>query len=91
MNKVYLVVAIGSQGKLATIKTVVIACKSKSDAEALLDIWGEDYTIIEVPYLAVEAPVEVPIWFPYDGNPKSIDVEPMPFIGKPPTVQCSVI
>lgn len=81
MNKVYLVAAKMLEDALS-IKAPIIVCESKTDAEALLDMWDEDYTIIEVPYLAAEAPA----YFPYAGTPKTNDVEPMPFINKLATV-----
>lgn len=64
----------------------MIACESVDDAIDLVDIWGEDYTVFEVPYMVAKTSTTIPGWFPYEGTPKSPNVEPMPFINKPITV-----
>lgn len=77
VKKVYLV----AKGDLSHLSMV---CEEKSDAEGLVDMWGKDYLIFEVPYLAGLRKTSFP---PYDGIPKSKSVEPMPFIGKPPVIE----
>lgn len=80
MKKVYLV----AKDDLVA-EAPMIVCESGDDAIALIDLWGEDYTIFEVPYIVAK----VSTWFPYEGTPKSrsSEVEPMPFIGKPATAK----
>lgn len=75
MKKVYIV----TNGK-----EVLVACESRSDAEDLVKLWGKHYaySVMEIPYIGIQENSVVPSYPTY----KSKDVEPMPFIGKPPTV-----
>lgn len=63
-----------------------IACKSKEDAEDLVKMWGKHctYSVVEIPYIDIQEGSVIPSYPTYKN--KSTDVEPMPFIGKPPTV-----
>lgn len=61
-----------------------IACKSKEDAENLVKMWGKHYTysVVEIPYIDIQEGSVIPSYPTY----KSHEVEPMPFLGKPPVV-----
>lgn len=76
MKKVYAIVA-------GNPLDVFMVCESLNDAKDLVDMWGKDYEILEVPYLEKSKEYEEPSYPVYK---RSTDVEPMPFIGKPPTV-----
>lgn len=89
MKKVYAIVA-------GNPLDVFMVCGSLDDAKDLVDMWGEDYEILEVPYLEKSKEYEEPNYPVYK---RSTNVEPilrrfesetqtMPFVGKPPTVQC---
>lgn len=75
MKKVYVV----TDGEKA-----FMACKSQEDAEDLVKMWGKHYTysVVEIPYIDVQEGSVIPSYPTY----KSHEVEPMPFVGKPPTV-----
>ena len=66
------------------LKRPMMVCESLYDAKDLVDMWGEDYEILEVPYLEKSKKYEEPNYTVYK---RSTDVEPMPFLGKPPVVE----
>ena len=74
MKKVYAIVVGNS----------LMVCESLYDAKDLVDMWGEDYEILEVPYLEKSKEYEEPSYPVYT---RSTNVEPMPFVGKPASVK----
>lgn len=84
MKKVYAIVANRNSLDVA----LIMVCEDLDDAKDLVDMWGEDYEILEIPFLEKFKEYEEPSYPVYK---RSTDVEPMPFVGKPPTVQCGII
>lgn len=82
MKKVYAIVA-GNPLDVLAAKAPMMVCESLYDAKDLVDMWGEDYEILEVPYLEKSKEYEEPSYPVYT---RSTNVEPMPFVGKPPVV-----
>lgn len=78
MKKVYAIVAGNSLD-------VFMVCESLYDAKDLVDMWGEDYEILEIPFIEKFKEYEKPDYPLYR---RSTDVEPISFVGKPPTVTC---
>ena len=64
MKKVYAIVVGNS----------LMVCESLYDAKDLVDMWGEDYEILEVPYLEKSKEYEEPSYPVYK---RSTDVEPI--------------
>ena len=66
MKKVYVVTDGGK---------ALIACKSKNDAEDLVNMWGKDYTysVVEIPYIDIQEGSVIPSYPMYRDN----DVEPI--------------
>ena len=83
MKKVYAIVA-GNPLDVLAAKAPMMVCGSLDDAKDLVDMWGEDYEILEVPYLEKSKEYEEPSYPVYK---RKVDVEPiashMPFVGKP--------
>ena len=83
MKKVYAIVA-GNPLDVLAAEAPMMVCGSLDDAKDLVDMWGEDYEILEVPYLEKSKEYEEPSYPVYK---RSTDVEPMPFVGKPASVK----
>lgn len=67
MKKVYAIVA-------GNPLDVFMVCESLYDAKDLVDMWGEDYEILEVPYLEKSKEYEEPNYPVYT---RSTNVEPI--------------
>lgn len=73
MKKVYAIVA-GNPLDVLAAQAPMMVCGSLYDAKDLVDMWGEDYEILEVPYLEKSKEYEEPSYPVYK---RSIDVEPV--------------
>ena len=73
MKKVYAIVA-GNPLDVLAAKAPMMVCGSLYDAKDLVDMWGEDYEILEVPHFEKSKAYEEPNYPVYKN---STDVEPI--------------
>lgn len=81
MKKVYAIVANRNSLDVA----LMMVCEDLDDAKDLVDMWGEDYEILEIPFLEKFKEYEEPSYPVYKrSTDRSVSpIQVMPLVGKP--------
>lgn len=81
MKKVYAIVADRNSLDVA----LIMVCEDLDDAKDLVDMWGEDYEILEIPFIEKSKEYEK-LNYPFYRTSTDVEPQTMPFVGKSATV-----